>query len=157
MLRVILFIIACLAFASCEQPSTLTGAEKQAIIDAITQTMDHYFDDVRTHGLTAEFRYLDSSENFFWVPPGYASAISYDSVAFVLKQNAPLFRSVENALDTIRIIPLSRELASYTARPQSTMTDTRGKTLIVSLVETGLFIKRAGGWKLHSGQTAIIK
>jgi hypothetical protein len=36
------------------------------------------------------------------------------------------------------------------------MKDTSGKTNAFILVETGLVIRRADGWKLLSGQTALV-
>jgi len=136
---------------------TLSEKKQHTIIQQIRQTLDDYVKDVKSGGLTAEFKYLDSSVDFFWVPPGYQSAISYDSVASVLKQNAPKFKLVDNSYDSLRIIPLTRNLASYTARVSSTMTDTAGVVSKTSLVETGILIRRKDGWKLLNGQTAVIK
>lgn len=134
----------------------MTTTEKAAIEDSIRVTLDNYYADIKKTGLTAEFKYLDHSPDFFWVPPGYSSAISYDSVATVLNQNAPLFRSVDNAWDSLRIIPLTTELATYTGRLRSTMVDASGKTSHIALVETGLLVKRKDGWKLLSGQTSVV-
>ncbi len=145
-----------LLIISCSQPTTLSENEKTAIIGEIRQTFNNYYGDIRKSGLTAEFKYLDSSAEFFWVPPGYGGPISYDSVVTVLRQNAPKFRIVDNTLDTLRIIPLSRELATYTGRLHSSMTDTSGKTMTFSMLETGIVIRRKDGWKLLSGQTSII-
>ena len=126
------------------------------MIKEIRQTLDDYAKDVKSGGLTAEFKYLDSSADFFWVPPGYQSAISFDSVATVLKQNALKFKSVDNMYDSLRIIPLARHLASYTARVSSTITDTTGAVFKFSLIETGILIRRKDGWKFLSGQTTTI-
>lgn len=143
---------------SCDQRTTeLTTVEEQEIIHSIKETLNNYFTDIRNHGLTAEFKYLDNSPEFFWVPPGYSSAISYDSVVKILKQNAPQFRLVDNSFDTLRITPLNRELAIYTARLSSTMTDTNRIVSKLSLMETGVLIKRNDGWKLLSGQTTVIE
>ena len=118
---------------------------------------DHYFEAIRKGGLTAEFQYLDHSSDFFWVPPGYDNPISYDSVAAVLTLNASRFVSVENTSDTLRIIPLTTALATYTAKLRSVMKDTSGNVSSVNLIETGVVIKRKDGWKLLSGQTSLIK
>jgi len=112
--------------------------------------------DIRKSGLTAEFKYLDNSSEFFWVPRGYSSYISYDSVATVLKQTAPKYKSVDNSFDTLRIFPLRKELATYTGRLNSTMTDISGKVITLQLIETGVLIKRQDEWKLLSGQTSIL-
>lgn len=152
-----LFIIfTVLSIVSCRQSTSLTESEKKIIIDNVSQTLDNYYNDIRRSGLNAEFKYLDSSSDFFWVPPGYSNAITYDSVSAILKQSASQYRSIDNRFDSLHIKPLSKELATYTGRLQSTMTDTSGKVLTVSLVETGVLIKRQDGWKLLNGQTSII-
>jgi hypothetical protein len=154
--RPILTIFTILAITSCRQSTSLTETEKASIVFDVHQTLDNYYNDIKKSGLTAEFKYLDNSADFFWVPPGYSSSISYDSVITVLKQNAPKYISIDNSFDTVRIIPISKEFATYTGRLHSTMTDTFGKVTTFSLVETGVLIKRQDGWKLLNGQTAII-
>jgi hypothetical protein len=151
-----LTLIALLTIVSCKQPVTLTEDEKASIAEDIRQTLNNYYNDIRKSGLTAEFKYLDNSSDFFWVPPGHSSSISYDSVTTILKQNAPKYKSIDNSFDTLGIIPLSKELATYTGRINSTMTDTAGKTMTLELLETGILIKRREGWKLLSGQTSIL-
>jgi hypothetical protein len=122
----------------------------------VKQMLYNYYDDIRKTGLEAEFKYLDSSPEFHWVPPGFSSAISYDSVASILKKNTGLFRSIVNRFDTLTIVPIGRNVASYTARISSTILDTTNKTNTVLMVETGVVIKRPGGWRLLSGQTSVI-
>lgn len=156
MTRPILTIFTIMTFISCRQPGPLTENERTNIIKDVQITLDNYYNDIRKSGLTAEFKYLDNSSDFFWVPPGYSSSISYDSVAAVLKQSASKFKFVNNTFDTLQIIPLNKELATYTGRLNSTMTDTVDKTITYSLVETGVLIKRQDGWKLLSGQTTIL-
>lgn len=154
------FVIATcslIGYASCNQPSVLTEREKPAIIDSIRLMLDNYNNDVRKHGLTAEFSYLDSSAEFFWVPPGFTDAISYDSVATILKQNASGYKSIDNSFDTLRIIPLNSGHATYTARIHSTIIDTSDREITIKLLESGVLIKRPGGWKLLCGQTSLVK
>lgn len=55
------------------------------------------------------------------------------------------------------LIPLSREIATYNARLSSTVIDTSGIVSRVSMVESGVLVKRKEGWKLLSGQTSIIQ
>ena len=146
-----------LALLSCRQNSTSqTELDRNGIVNSVKLTLDNYYSDIKKNGLTAEFKYLDNSPDFFWVPPGYTNSISYDSVVTVLKQNAPKYKLIENSFDTLSIIPLTEELASYTGRLSSKMTDTSGNMMTFSLVETGILVKRKNGWKLLSGQTSII-
>ena len=151
------FSLAFLFLVSCAQPETLTEAEKNKIVQEAKETLDNYYKDIRKEGLMAEFKYLDNSADFFWIPPGYDSPLSYDSIASILNSNAALLKSVENAFDTLRIIPLTNQLVTYTGRLHSVVTDTSGKTSHHVLVETGTLIKRKGGWKLLNGQTNLVK
>lgn len=155
MTRLVPLLFLILFTFSCRE-SLLTETEKAAIVEEVRLTLKHYHTDIKKSGLTAEFKYLDKSDDFYWVPPGYSSAISYDSVAAILKRNSLLYTSVENAFDTIRITALTKDLAEYTGRLHATMIDTTGQSMSFSLVETGLMIKRKDGWKLLSGQTAVI-
>jgi hypothetical protein len=150
------FISAMLTALSCNESSRLTKEEGNQISDSISLMMHNYYKEVKKNGLTAEFKYLDNSPDFFWVPPGYSSAISYDSVAIILNQNAPALKSADNYFETLRIIPLDRNIAIYTARIRSTVIDTGGKVSRFSLVESGVVIKRKDGWKFLSGQTSIV-
>jgi hypothetical protein len=141
---------------SCRQSTVLTENEKTNIITDVKLTLDNYYNDIRQSGLTAEFKYLDNSKDFFWVPPGYSSSASYDDIVNAIKQNALKFKSVDNSFEKLQIIPLTKDLATYTGQLSSTMIDTSGKVTQVSLVETGLLIKRQDGWKLLSGQTSML-
>lgn len=156
MMRPLPTIFTLLIIASCNQTPAFTENEKATIMIDVKQTLNNYYAEIRKNGLTAEFKYLDHSSDFFWVPPGYSGAITYDSVATILKQNAPLFSLVDNSFDTLRIIPLSPELATYTGRMRSVMTDTTHKTMTYTLLETGVLIKRDDGWKLLHGQTTTL-
>jgi hypothetical protein len=147
---------ALLMLWSCGESKPMADNQKRAIIDNIQYTLDSYYEDIKREGLTAEFKYLDQSPEFFWVPPGYTSALSYDSIEHILKQNLSKFKSVDNSFDTLRIIPLSGELATYTAQIHSTVTDTFNKISTYSLIETGVVIKRKTGWKLLSRQTSLV-
>lgn len=156
MTRLLLIIFTVFQLSSCRQSESLSQSEKESIIDTVFQTLFNYCDDIRKSGLNAEFKYLDNSADFFWVPPGYSNAITYDSVAVILKQSAPKYKSIDNRFDSLQIKPLSKELATYTGQLKSTMTDTSGKVVTFSLVETGILVKRHDGWKLLSGQTSIL-
>ena len=116
--------------------------------------LDNYHDDIKKGGLTAEFKYLDDSEDFFWVPPGYESALTYDSVKTILETNASNFRNVEFHWDVLQIFPLTNEIVNYAGIVGGQLTDTSNNSIIVSIIESGTLIKRHDGWKLLSGQSA---
>jgi len=149
-------LIAVLFLSACQEVDTFTEDEKEAVRSRVKQMLDDYYSAIRTGGMMAEFGYLDNSPEFFWVPPGYSSWISYDSVATVLKANAPAFSSVDNVWDTLRVDPLTREYATYSGTLYTTMTDTAGTVTRVSAIETGVVVKRKDGWKLLRGQTSLL-
>jgi len=149
------FCIIILVGCQGEQ-SKLSSHDALKVESEVRQLFDHYFGAIRKGGMTAEFQYLDRSSDFFWVPPGYHNPISYDSVSAVLTLNAPRFVSVENTFDTLRIIPLTTALATYTAKVRSVMKDTSGNVASLQLIETGVVIKRSDGWKLLNGQTSVL-
>ena len=152
-------IVNLLILANCTTNSstTLSPEEKETIVKEVKYTLDNYFADIKKSGVMAEFNYLDSSADFYWVPPGYSSAIDYDSVAAILRNVAPRYTHIDNSFNSIMIVPLSRDLASYTGQVRSIMTDTSGVTSSFDLVETGIVIKRRDQWKLINGQTGLIK
>lgn len=150
------FAAALVFLLSCREPSHLTDSQKASVMDEVRSMLRNYSDDIRSKGLLAEFAYLDSSTDFFWVPPGFSSALSFDTVASMIKSNALLYQSVEITWDTVRIIPLTPDLASYTGRLSSITIANSGKVTRGSLVETGLVIRRNNSWKLLCGQTALV-
>ena len=150
-------LILLLVVASCKQQPGITDAEKAEIVAEVRQTLQNYHDEIRKSGLNAEFKYLDNSSEFFWVPPGYSGPIFYDSVASTIKSNAAKYKSVDNVFDTLHIVALSKRYATYTGRLRSTMIDTSGQTNTYIMLETGILTKRSEGWKLLSGQTGIVK
>ena len=152
----ILTILLLLSIVSCTQSTSLNESEKVVIIDQVRQTLDNYYKDIKLSGLTAEFKYLDNSSDFFWVPPGHSNSISYDKVTAILNENAPKYKSIDNSFQTLQIIPLSNELATYTGQIRSTIKDLADKETTITLVETGVMIKRPDGWKLLHGQTTIL-
>ena len=146
--------IAIVMSGSCHDgQAPLSTSERNILKDSIHIVLENYYSDIRKHGLMAEFSYLDTSSDFFWVPPGFTQSISYDSVSALLKKNAPLFSSVVNTWAKLDIQPLRRDFVVYTGRLHSFMVDTTGKETSFNLVETGLLVRRKDGWKLLCGQT----
>lgn len=130
--------------------------ERERIIQQIRQTLEGYHDDIRAKGLTAEFQYLDHSDDFFWIPPGYSSPIPYDSVKAAILNNARLYESVSNTWDTLLVNPINSRYATFAGRFSTVMRDTGGQITRLKLVESGLLVKHNNKWKLLSGQTSVI-
>ena len=138
-------------------PGEVSENERTEISSTIRQTLQSYLDAIRTGGLTAEFAYLDSSSDFFWVPPGYTSALTYDSVATILRSNAPGFSLMDYRWEKLKINPLHSTLAAYTGELHCISVDTAGNRSEYRMLETGTVIKRKAGWKILCGQSRIVE
>jgi hypothetical protein len=157
MLRYYLAVIIILSLNSCVKNEGLNASEKEQIIADVNDMFNNYHSDIRKEGLTAEFKYLDQSPDFFWVPPGYNSALTYDSVYSILEANAKLFSEVIFEWDTLQIFPLTKGIANYSGIVKGSMMDTSGKVAFVLIIESGTVIRRSDGWKLLSGQSAVLE
>ncbi len=149
-------IVLLMILSSCFYSDKLKESEKELIISDVIEMFGNYHDDIRKDGLTAEFKYLDQSTDFFWVPPGYNSTLTYDSVRHILEINAKSFRAIEFNWDTLQVFPLSDKIANYSGIVEGSMIDTSGIKSTVLIIESGTVIKRSDGWKLLSGQSAIL-
>ena len=156
MIKQIFGIVILMTLTSCSQTDKLNESEKELIINDVIEMFGNYHNDIRKDGLTAEFKYLDQSSDFFWVPPGYKSALSYDSVRQILEINAKSFQAIEFNWDTLQVFPLSDKIANYSGIVKGSMIDTSGIKSSVIIIESGTVIKRSDGWKLLSGQSAIL-
>lgn len=156
MIKQIFGIVILMTLTSCSQTDKLNESEKELIINDVIEMFGNYHNDIRQDGLTAEFKYLDQSSDFFWVPPGYKSALSYDSVRQILEINAKSFQAIEFNWDTLQVFPLSDKIANYSGIVKGSMIDTSGTKSSVIIIESGTVIKRSDGWKLLSGQSAIL-
>ncbi len=156
MIKQIFGIVILMTLTSCFQTDKLDESEKELIINDVVEMFGNYHSDIRKDGLTAEFKYLDQSTDFFWVPPGYKSTLSYDSVREILEINAKSFQAIEFNWDTLQVFPLSDKIANYSGIVKGSMIDTSGIKSSVLIIESGTVIKRSDGWKLLSGQSAIL-
>lgn len=144
-------------FFSCNSSGALNEEERNEVITEVKQVMNAYFREVKDSGMMAELKYLDTSEDFFWAPPGYNSALSYDSVKTIIKRNATKPITNENVWETLKINPLTKKLAAYTGIIKASSIDTAGTVHTVRLIESGTVIKRKEGWKLLCGQTTLLQ
>ena len=155
-LKYITLIILILSAGSCAQHDKVVDFDKEEVVKSIRLMANSYYQAIAERGLTAEFEYLDDSPDFFWVPPGYLSALSYDSVKNILETNAKGFTAINFHWDTLAIYPLTNEIANYSGIVSGAMTDTSNVTSDVSIIESGTFIRRETGWKFLSGQSAVL-
>lgn len=138
----------------------LAGCSKQMDSSQVRQDafdmLHHYHEAMERDGLLAEFEFLDDSPEFFWIPPGYMSALDYDSVKTILENNAPAISSIQIKWENLEVNALTSETATFHGVVISAMTDTSGQVNSARMLESGTLIRRTDGWKLLSGQTRLL-
>src|SRR4030095_5977869 len=157
MKKIILVLGSALFVCDCVRHEKINKQENVQASAEIRETLNEYFKDVSKNGLSAEFKWFDSTADFFWVPPSFRSPLSYDSVRSILEQNAKATKSVNLEWESLKILPLDEDFANYTGTIRATVTDTSGHNNSIHLIETGTVVKRKNGWKLLCGQTAGIR
>ncbi|MEO9965760.1 MAG: hypothetical protein ABJF11_08230 [Reichenbachiella sp.] len=155
-MKITSYILTIFILWSCDYNPKSQAMDKDQIKLEVQQMFDNYHKDIATDGLLAEFKYLDTSADFYWVPPGYDAALSYDSVETILTANAKSFQQIYFGWDTLQIFPLTADIANYSGIVLGEMTDTAGTQMNVSIIESGTVIRREDGWKLLSGQSATL-
>lgn len=143
-----------LTLFNCKHKAEILNQNNKEIIEReIRQMFNNYHNDIKKDGLKAEFKYLDNSSDFFWVPPGYDSALSFDSVKTILLLNSKFIHSIEFSWDTLQVFPLTNIIANYSGIVNGIMIDTSNTKSTFKIIESGTLIKRKDGWKLLNGQS----
>lgn len=155
--HILLLVLTIFLTNSCRDVTNeLSGSDKQLIQKEIVKMLDDYYSDISKEGLMAEFRYLDNSEDFFWAPPGYHTAISYDSVKTILESRSKMNLQYDFFWDALQVYPISTDIATYSGVVKGFITDSADSQSPVHMIESGTLIKRSTGWKLLSGQSSTI-
>lgn len=149
-------IIFWLLATACNTTIQEPPFDKGKATSEIEQMLIDYHSEINKEGLLAEFKFLDSSNQFYWVPPGYESALSYDSVRSILIQNAKTLKFVTFEWQSLKVFPLKHDIGSYTGIVHGKMTDTAGLFSEMQIIASGTVIRREDGWKLLNGQSALL-
>ena len=152
----VLFLATFFVAVSCKQNDN-KAINTDDSRNEVKLTIDNYYNDLRKEGLVAEFKYLDSSNQFFWVPPGFMNYAGYDVIAAAIRRNAGSLKKVDNRYDSLLIIPLTNEYAQFVMRTISTSIRADGDTIKSAFIESGVVVKRKDGWKFLSGQTTLLE
>lgn len=141
-----------------ETPETLQPEPEKKSLETVkteVEAMLHqYHGDLGERGMMAEFEYLDSSEQFFWRPPDRKSHIDFDSVKTLITQASKNMKSVHFNWDTLKVIPLSDEIATYSGIISSEMVTRDDQKIEAQMIETGTVIWRDSSWKLINGHAS---
>lgn len=149
-------LILIFSLFSCQKSDELTPETKSKIISIVEARLNASNRAVKLNGLTAKLDYLDNSEDFFWTPPGYSQALNYSQFSEATISNADNYTKITYLYDSLKIIPLTRNIVVYSGTIRSTMIDKLGNRTAFSLVETGTMIKRKKKWMFLNGQTSLI-
>ncbi len=131
----------------------LNSEHKEAISLEIKQMFKDFHKDITKNGLMSEFKYLDDSSDFFWVPPGYKKALDFDTVKNILVKNSKTVNFIEFSWESIKIVPLTNEIATYSGVVKCVQVDTAHNPKTFKIIESGTLIKRKDGWKFLNGQS----
>ena len=157
-MKTIVYFLSVCFLLSCQSPKEKIPAfGKDEVAREVREMLHNYHEDMTNEGLLSEFKYLDNSDEFFWVPPGYLSSINYDSVRIVIEGAVPGLSSVRYSWTTLDIYPLHNDIASFTGIVSGSIVDTAGIQTDVTLIESGTVIRRGDGWKLLNGQSRFLQ
>lgn len=131
----------------------LSSESKDAITREIQKMFDNYHNDITKNGLTSEFKYLDESSDFFWVPPGYEKVLDYDTIKKILIENSKAINFIEFSWESIKIFPLTNKIANYSGIAKCVQVDINNNPITFKIIESGTLIKRKDGWKFLNGQS----
>ena len=156
-MKQLLIIAISISMLSCSSEKTIQDFDAATIEKEVKQMFMAYDDSLRKSGINGEFFFLDNSDAFYWVPPGYKYALPYDSIANILHANSPKYQYIDNSWDNLQIMGLSDKYASFNGVVNSYVITSENDTIVTKLSETGIVVKRGNEWKLLSGQTVIIE
>lgn len=150
-----ILLLTCLWLWGCQQ-SQKTAWDRDATRLAVEKMLVDYHQAMKAGGIAAEFDYLDDSEAFFWVPPGYTTAMNYDEIRAILEDSKGSYSDITLDWESLTVHALSPDIASYSGVVHGIWTDTAEVALEMRLLESGTIIRRSDGWKLLSGQTRVL-
>lgn len=150
------FILTLLLIYLLVQPDGYESYDTEKVKADVEDFLHEYHSSMENQGLKGEFAYLDSTEQFFWVPPGFNSWISFDSVKTILNVTDPLISEMKIRWEDLRIDVLSEEVAVYTGRVSIEQKNVNDGLQEYKLLETGIVKKKNGKWKILSGQSRVM-
>ena len=153
-MKLISLISLFLILISCQFNTKNDKFDTNVVSTEARLMLENYHKDINQYGLMSEFKYLDSTKNFFWIPPGYKTPLDFDSVRSILTKTSKSLKTVFFKMEDLKLHPLSKKYVNYSATIEGHIVDTSGNKSEVSIIESGILVKREDGWKLFSGQSA---
>jgi len=112
--------------------------------------------DISKSGFNAEFKYVDSSEEFYWVIPGEQEAFQFDTIKAIIMKNGNEYTDINLYWDHLELFSLTHHYCNYTGVVKGSMKDSSGIVNPVNIIETGTIRRNPSGWELLSGQSRNI-
>ena len=144
----ILFIVSLIAL-HCQRSEPVPDPagvrnEAQRVLDAMS-------DSLRSGGLTGWIPFLHNSPEFTWEFHGHAS--SYDTLVAQIRREAPRYRSIQLAWDSVTAESAGQNVAHVTARFVENVVDVaRVEETLAGTVDCEIR-KVDGVWKFTKGRT----
>lgn len=148
-------IFLLLTLLSCSS-TQLHSNQKKRIIKEVQDALNENFADIKKYGFVGEINHLYNSPDFYWIPPRQTTAISYDSIVTILRKSTPFHKEVISTWDSLHILPITKNVASYSGKYNSVYTYTNDKKASFRIMETGVIIKKKGKWLLLNGHTSSL-
>ena len=150
------YIFLLIATFVCHSQASLNKKEKEIITQEIKIMLNNYHNDIVKDGIEDELMYLDTSSDFFWVPPGYNSPLNYESIKDILLSNSKAINYIEFSWETIKIFPLTKKIASYSGIAKCVEVGDNLTSMTFRIIESGTLIKRGDDWKFLNGQSRLL-
>lgn len=152
----ILTILAAMlvVFSGCRQQANLTGTFQPSVVKSEVEDMlKAYTKSFNALDIDNTQKYIDDSEDFFWIYTPDKNPVNSDYVKKVIKKEIEKYRAIDIRFYYIRVNPLTENIAVYTGGWEEASENHKGDIEKFFGVETGVVIKRNGGWKFLNGQT----
>lgn len=149
-------LLGLITLISCTEQDENDTENQKTDTKEIRSFLHAYHDAVNHYGVKAELNFFDSSEQFFWIPPGYAEALNFDSVKSILLIADDAIRQTNFEWESLHVQFVEDNVASFNGVVKGTITDTSNLTININQIKSGLLIKRKDGWKILNGQSTTL-
>ncbi len=147
--RLVLGVLSLAFLAACQPATTeLTEERRAAIAEELTQAFDGYAAAVRQLDQDGVLSFFQQSEDVAFAEYG-AITLSWSALAEFVRQNWPMYASVENfQWGDLHIQALAPHIAAVTTTFDFAASDTTGAAIAVSGTFSTVWVQTAGEWKI---------
>jgi hypothetical protein len=148
---IFIYILICLNCA-CSSQTVAPGTKTAGLVtDSVRQMTIHLTNDLAQNGPAAWLNYFDTGPDFFMSSDGQLVFKDYPAArVFIENKLVKSILKINLQFNSLRIDPLSAQLASMGADFHEDLTDSSGKVLSVDGYFTALAVSTVGGWKIRN-------